>query len=856
VEYLETISGQKGSDADTGSNPEDIELQPESPSSASFLPSSYLHGTSTLQLTSNNPVLGQAWAEVLTRSLHSLHPSTSIINLYQQALSGISLSALCHAALVLVTDHLQIEYGSIWQVLSDGNTLHRDSSVGWNHTSLDCSEVSAYLHAQIKYLLQAHQPTFVSHQAAKLGIEGLLTLHPHARFQAKVSGVNLPIPGATLPLGFLELYSDTYRIFSDDEIDFLETVTHVLAIAIERKRSEELIHTQTQVLEKIAFGANLLETFNTLCLLLESKSPASVCSIRLFDNTLNVLRFSAAPSSSETDNPIPPELPVAEGMASCGTAAHRRVSVFVNDTAQDPLWKNFQDLAECYNVRACWSSPFFSRKGDLLGTFSLSHSVPCEPTPHHLQILETATYLSSIAVERHHAAETLKQQALHDALTGLPNRVFFMEQLEQRIQVVRACWLLKEPPAESCDFAVLFLDVDHFKLVNDSLGHNIGDQLLIEIVRLVKRCIRTKDTFARLGGDEFAVLLETIEEVSQAQLIADRIRAVLSFPLKLNEHEVFTSVSIGIAHSSNGYTQPEELLRDADTAMYRAKSQGRANYEIFDKEMHTHALSRLHTEMDLRHVVEDLFLNNTSPLQLHYQPIISLSTGVIVGFEALIRWVHPERGFISPTEFIPVAEETGLIVPIGRWVLHEACNQLRRWQEKPGQAQDLIMSINVSGRQLLQPDFTSQISQILQATQISTSSIKLEITESVLMETATCVTDQLAQLQELGVRLSLDDFGTGYSSLSYLYRFPINNLKVDRSFVDGLGSGQDKIVQTIIALAHGLGIDVTAEGVETSEQLVCLKALGCEFGQGYLFSCPVDSETAELLFSQPPYLVE
>jgi diguanylate cyclase (GGDEF)-like protein len=477
---------------------------------------------------------------------------------------------------------------------------------------------------------------------------------------------------------------------------------------------------------------------------------------------------------------------------------------------------------------------------------SIIHPHACEPNSHHHQVVETATYLACLATERSQASEQLEQQAFYDALTGLPNRIQFIEQLEHRIQLVRQA---ADDPNNPFGFAVLFLDVDHFKLVNDSLGHSVGDRLLVEIARLVRRCIRSKDIFARLSGDEFAILIDEIEDVSQAQLIAERIRAVMSFPVSLGNQQVFTSVSVGIAHSSNGYQQAEDILRNADTAMYCAKALGRANYVIFDETMHTHALSRLQLEMDLRQAVEVMLLDQEAQLQVFYQPIVSLSKGTICGFEALLRWFHPQRGMISPVDFIPVAEETGLIVTIGRWVLSQACRQVCEWQEKTG-LENLQISINVSSRQFFHSDFVTQIEQVLKETGIQKSCLKLEITESVLMETGGRVTDQLRYLQDMGVRLSLDDFGTGYSSLNYLYRFPINTLKVDRSFVDGLDSGQQQIVKTIIALAHGLSMDVTAEGVETREQMKQLQALGCEYGQGYLFSPPVDLLKAEALLTE------
>ncbi len=435
--------------------------------------------------------------------------------------------------------------------------------------------------------------------------------------------------------------------------------------------------------------------------------------------------------------------------------------------------------------------------------------------------------------DRKRAEEQLRYNAFYDALTGLPNRILFMDRLQQTIERVKR--------RKNYLFAVLFLDLDRFKVINDSLGHNIGDQLLIAFSRRLEACLRSVDTFARLGGDEFVILLEDITNISDATHVAERIRQELTLPFNLGRHEIFTTTSIGIALSTTAYNQPEDLLRDADIAMYRAKALGKARYAIFDPVMHTQALTLLQLENDLRRAVE------RQEFQIYYQPIVELLTGKIIGFEALLRWQHPSQGLVLPAAFIPVAEETGLIVPIGYWVLRSACRQIRLWQERF--AKPLTISVNLSGKQFSQPDLIAQIDQILQETDLDARSLNLEITESMIMENYATTT--LSQLRDLGVELSIDDFGTGYSSLGRLHHFPINILKIDRSFVSGMGISETnlEIIQAIVTLAHQLGMAVITEGVETKEQLAQLRNLQCEYAQGYFFSRPLDSKVAEELIS-------
>src|SRR5689334_16107870 len=433
--------------------------------------------------------------------------------------------------------------------------------------------------------------------------------------------------------------------------------------------------------------------------------------------------------------------------------------------------------------------------------------------------------------------EHFRHAAFHDSLTGLPNRAMFTELLKAEIE--------SSSRRDDHTFAVLFLDLDRFKNINDSLGHTHGDLLLVAFAERLERTLRPVDTLARFGGDEFAILLSGMTDATDAVRVAKRIQDELSQPFVLDKNSATATASIGIALSSSGYDRADDILRDADIAMYRAKENGKARYEVFDHGMHARAVSRLQLESDLRQAIEQ------KEFCVYYQPIVSLQTGRLAGFEALVRWTHPRRGLVSPADFIPVAEETGLIVPIGEWVLNEACARVRQWQIESPSHRSLSLSVNLSARQVAQPDLLNRIKEALDTSKLNPHCLKLEITESVVMENAEAAAQMFKQLRLLGVQLSIDDFGTGYSSLSYLHRFPLNYLKIDRSFVSRLTTDNDNaIVRTISTLARNLGMEVIAEGIETEEQFQQLKMLGCEYGQGYLFSRPVANEGVDYLLAQ------
>ncbi len=435
---------------------------------------------------------------------------------------------------------------------------------------------------------------------------------------------------------------------------------------------------------------------------------------------------------------------------------------------------------------------------------------------------------------RKRAEAQLLYDAFHDALTGLPNRALFMDRLQHLIDSTKR--------RGDALFAVLFLDMDRFKVINDSLGHLAGDQLLIAVGKKVSGCLRPGDTVARLGGDEFAILLENISTVSDAVDIAERIRLELALPILLAGNSVFTGVSIGIAPSAPGYERPEQVLRDADIAMYQAKARGGSCYEIYDSQMHAGVIARLQLEADLRRAVDQ------QEFVLHYQPIMDLHASRLIGFEALIRWNHPRQGLIYPMEFIPLAEETGLIGPLGEWVLFEACRRLKLWQKRYPQDPPLKMSMNISGKQFSRSDLAEIVTRILLETGLKPECLALEITESMIMGDIESAIETMGRLRTMGVQIHIDDFGTGYSSLSHLHRFPITALKIDRAFVAKLlASGEnDAIITSIVTLAKSLNLEVIAEGIELDHQLSSIKDLQCQFGQGFLFSRAMDPAAVDI----------
>jgi diguanylate cyclase (GGDEF)-like protein/PAS domain S-box-containing protein len=588
---------------------------------------------------------------------------------------------------------------------------------------------------------------------------------------------------------------------------------------------QALLNGQNKVLEMLAKGYPIKEVLDKIIHVIEKASNGGICSISLVDDSeKNLVHYSSPNLPSDYTRHLM-NIPIAINSGSCGTAAYKKETIIVQNIERDPLWENYRDIALEHHLRACWSSPVIDNSNKVLGVFAMYYKKPTTPNESDRNTIEKATYLTNLVIQHYRAEEKINFMAFHDALTGLPNRRLFDQRVEHA---------LERTNKHHTNFGLLYIDLDRFKVINDSLGHNVGDMLLIEVSQKLKRCMRKVDTFSRQGGDEFTILLEGVSK-NEAAEIAERIIRTLSKPFVINGNEIFVTPSIGISlHPVDG-TDKDELLSKADMAMYQAKKRGRNNFQFYDEVLDKKIYERLELENELRKALDkDEFM-------IHYQPIIDLSSNKMSGVEALIRWNHSTLGMIPPNRFIPIAEEIGLIIPIGEWVLRNACQQIKKWEQQG--LKQISVSVNLSIRQFYQANLISMIANILAETKIDPDHLTVEITESMTMdvETATII---LHDLKSLGIKISIDDFGTGYSSLNYLKTFPIDYLKIDQSFVQDMtkSKSDENIATTILLMAHNLGLKVIAEGVETKEQLVLLKSHQCHKAQGYYFSKPVPQE--------------
>jgi diguanylate cyclase (GGDEF)-like protein/PAS domain S-box-containing protein len=636
----------------------------------------------------------------------------------------------------------------------------------------------------------------------------------------------------------------------------IEGIVFVVRDQRARSRPDALVGGEARVLESVARGAPLPITLRMLATLVESQDPDAWCVIMLADDEGATLRPVAWGRMPDDVLAALSEVPVGPASASCGTAAHRMQSVLSDDLRTDPAWDGWREPLLDNGFAACWSHPvadFDHRR--TLGTVAVYRLQAGQPTNEHARLLDLCAQLVSTAVEHARSQERLTYQATHDPLTGLPNRRLFLEALGRSVDVAREGGFAPT-------IAVLFVDLDQFKLINDSLGHQVGDHLLRQVADRLAGEISPADTIARFGGDEFTLLLHDVITAADVEAVGERLLAEVSRPYEVDGRELVVSASIGVAIAGPGQYDPNGLVSDADAAMYRAKERGRLRIEVFDERMRTASTARLATEQGLRRAIAG------GELRLVFQPEVLVAGGQPTGAEALVRWAHPARGTVMPVEFIPVAEETGLIMPLGEWVLFEAFTAAKRLADGaassarhrtgtatsaaangPGGPPHIVWA-NVSARQLSGSDLVSVVERALESTGADPTTVGLEVTESALMVDAEVAVDVLRRLKDLGVHLAIDDFGTGYSSLSYLKRLPFDVVKIDQSFIAGLGTDPEDsaIVAAVIGLTHTLGLRSLAEGVETEAQRVALVDLGCELAQGYLFAVPVpESELTDLL---------
>jgi diguanylate cyclase (GGDEF)-like protein len=604
----------------------------------------------------------------------------------------------------------------------------------------------------------------------------------------------------------------------------------------EQKRAETLRDEQAQILEMIAVSAPLEDVLDRLVRLIESQMTGMCGSVLLLDNEGIRLRHGAAPNLPKAFAETIDGLRIGPNANSCGAAAYRRERVAVADIASDPLWLDCRQLAADHALRSCWSTPILSHHGAVLGTFAMYSKEVRAPNVAETRLIDVATHIAGIAIERKRSEDRIHFMANHDALTGLPNRTLLQDRLTQAVLYAKRYdrWA-----------TVVFLDLDNFKFVNDSLGHNVGDELLKIVANRMASCVRATDTVVRLGGDEFVILL--FDQPKSADIISatlQKVRAAIAEPIRVEGHDLSVTCSIGLANYPNDGTDADSLLANADAAMYRAKETGRDNFQFYTPELNTKVHEKFLLQKELRSAIV------RSEFVIHYQPQVDLRTGRIFAVEALIRWLHPTLGMVPPIKFIPMAEETGLIVPIGDWVLLAACRQNKAWQDAG--LPPMTICVNVSARQFKERNWVSRVAGALRESGMEAKYLELELTESLIMQDVEQAVATMRELQVLGVQLSVDDFGTGYSSLAALKNFPVARLKIDKSFIcDILTNESDRAVASaVISLGQKLNLRVIAEGVETEDQVTFLRENNCDEMQGYHFSRPIPALGIENLIAR------